>query len=128
MYIADRKSKGHSVQFSAKSYALAGKWPFRYEKCTASAEEVPGSGFPRCIHGDYVVFIDSEGSVYPCCNFWGRQKLNVRSEGVAKCILQLDRASCSRCYIPAYIDRNLFFNIEPATWVNYLKHSLRGES
>jgi len=123
------KRKGAPVQFTDRSYAIASQWPFTYQKRVAYTGDVP-SGFkhPKCYHGEYIFFIDGDGSLYPCCNFWGRSKLNIRTQGLKESISNLDRQGCQACYIPAYIDRNLFFNGAFGVWWNYIKQAIRGET
>ncbi len=126
-YILAHKNKGGSIQFSAKSYTLALQWPFTYQKRVAYGSEMPvSSKYPKCYHGKFVFFINGDGSLYPCCNFWGRSGLNIRNQGLKKSIFSLNKQKCRSCYIPAYIERNLFFEGSPAVWWNYIKQVIRG--
>jgi MoaA/NifB/PqqE/SkfB family radical SAM enzyme len=126
-HILSLKNKYGVVQFSAKSYAWALQWPFEYSQRTAQDISGAWGRQARCYHGDYIIFIDSDGSVYPCCNFWGRKSLNLRKNGLKASIDQLDRQGCTGCYIPAYIDRNLFFKGDLKTWFNYIRQGIRGD-
>lgn len=122
------KKKGAPIQFTDRSYAIALKWPFTYQKRVVRTGDVPvGFKHPKCYHGEYIFFIDGDGSLYPCCNFWGRPKLNIRTQGLKESIFNLDRQSCRACYIPAYIDRNLFFDGACGVWWNYIKQAIRGK-
>src|SRR3989339_1006263 len=122
------KKRGYPIQFTEKSYEIAASWPFSYKKRMAYADDNSQVlKKTKCIHGDFVVFIDSDGSVYPCCNFWGRPELNVHKDGLRNSILKLKRNGCLGCYIPAYIDRNLFFNLDPEVWLNYIKKAIKGD-
>lgn len=125
-HIMKHKLDNAPVQFTSTSYAMASRWPFTYEKRTALSAELPErfSG-PRCYHGEYVVFIDSDGTVYPCCNFWGRPGKNIFKDGLEGSLAGLGHEGCSACYIPAYIDRNLFFDIHPGAWLNYLTEGMK---
>ncbi len=127
-HIIRRKNEGAAVQFTARSYDIASKWPFSYQKRTASAEKTPATFiYPKCYHGRYVFFIDSDGSVYPCCNFWGRSNTpNIKRLGLKQSISYLNRENCASCHIPAYIDRNLFFSGTPGVWWNYALEMMRG--
>jgi len=126
-HIVRCKIKGAPIQFSARSYNVAAQWPFAYQKRRVHFKEIPlDFAYPKCYHGEYVFFIDSDGSLYPCCNFWGRAKLNIKTDGLQKSILNLDREGCQTCYIPAYIDRNLFFDYVPKVWYNYINQATKG--
>ncbi|MCX5705915.1 MAG: radical SAM protein [Candidatus Omnitrophica bacterium] len=127
-HILNCKKKGQAIQFSQKSYALALQWPLEYSNMTVQDSDSRTRRYPHCYHGDYIFFIDSDGSVRPCCNFWGRKSANIRVEGLSKAILLTERLGCGSCYVPAYIDRNLFFEGAISTWFNYIIHSLRGEA
>ncbi|MDD5130440.1 MAG: radical SAM protein [Candidatus Omnitrophica bacterium] len=125
-YIKQHKIKNAPIQFSAASYDIAGHWPFIYEKRMATQAEFPaGVHHPKCYHADYAVFIDSDGSVYPCCNFWGRPRWNIRKDGLTESIRGLSRQGCRACYTPAYIDRNLFFSGAAGVWGNYITQNLK---
>ena len=125
-HIMQYKVDGTPIQFTKASYDIAIHWPFTYQKRIARSYELP-SGYvhPKCYHGDYVFFLDSDGSVYPCCNFWGRPKWNIRTNGLESLIVGLNREGCEACYIPAYIDRNLFFDGRPRIWWNYLVQTVK---
>ncbi len=126
-HIIDCKKKGAPIQFSVKSYNYSFKWPFTYKKRMLNSDEIPsGLDYPKCYHGEYVFFIDSDGSLYPCCNFWGRPKFNIREQGLKESIFNVKRQGCETCYIPAYVDRNLFFDFKPSIWLNYIKQAIRG--
>lgn len=126
-HILKHKRNGALIQFSLKSYIISSEWPFGYSRRRIIKEEdAVGLNLPKCYHGELVFFIDADGSLYPCCNYWGRKTLNIRKDGLKESIAQLDHARYCGCYIPAYIDRNLFFDGDFKTWFNYLKQGVRG--
>lgn len=125
-HILSLKKRSGCIQFSAKSYALALEWPFEYSRRTRQNSAQAGRQYPDCHHGEQIIFIDSDGSLYPCCNFWGQKSPDLRKNGLKESIAKLDRRGCGGCYIPAYIDRNLFFSADPGTWFNYFKQGIRG--
>ncbi len=127
-HILSVKRAGAPIQFSARSFELAAAWPFDVNaRRRAAATQMPASApaYPPCRHGDLVLFIDSDGALYPCCNFWGRPQGTVRSQGLAAAYALLSRQGCAACMIPAYIDRNLFFDMRPRVWLNYIIQTLQ---
>lgn len=127
-HIIYHKHNGAPIQFSLIGYNIALQWPFSYNKHKIYRADISKNvnfQYPKCYHGDYVVFIDSEGSVYPCCNFWGQPKLNIREHSVAGAIKALSRDGCQACYTVSYIDRNLFFDMDLRVWWNYLVQNFK---
>jgi len=114
------------IQFTSLAHDVALNWPFSYARRMARAAELPdGFRYPKCYHADYVVFIDGDGSVYPCCNFWGKPRWNIRQHGLRACLNSLSREGCESCYILSYIDRNLVFGMRPLTLLHYMARSVR---
>ncbi|MCF7916176.1 MAG: radical SAM protein [Candidatus Omnitrophica bacterium] len=126
-YISKQKEKGAPIQFTAKSYKHAAQWPFTYEKNKMFSIDRASINYdyPKCYHGKFIFFIDADGSLYPCCNFWGKSNVNVKAYGLKGAISKLSKKKCQACYIPAYIDRNLFFEGAPKVWWNYFKQVIR---
>ncbi len=120
------QAEGYPLQFTERAHDLALQWPFSYQKRMARADELPADyDYPRCHHAEYIVFIDGDGSVYPCCNFWGKPRWNVRKDGLTACLKGLSREGCEACYILSYLDRNLVFGLDPRTVGHYMARSLR---
>ncbi|MFH2145421.1 MAG: radical SAM protein [Candidatus Omnitrophota bacterium] len=123
--IMKHKRNGAPIQFTQKSYDLARHWPLTYGRRRVFTDETfTKRVYPNCYHGDLIFFIDSDGGVYPCCNFWGKTEWNVKVHGLKEAIAGVSRRGCKYCYVPAYIDRNLFFNGSPSVWLNYVKQLL----
>ncbi len=124
--ILQLQSEKYPIQFSKMAHDLALNWPFSYQKRMARAEEMPANyRYPKCFHSDYIVFIDGDGSVYPCCNFWGKPKWNIRTDGLDACLEGLSREGCEACYILSYLDRNLIFGMRPLTMLHYAFRSFK---
>lgn len=124
--IIDYKKKKYPVQFTAAAYEISKRWPFSLEKRRAEISEIPKEYYtPKCFHGDYVCFIDSDGRLYPCCNFWNDfDDLNIHTLGFENAWNKLTRKNCSACYIYSYIDRNLLMNLNFSTLKNYFFNAL----
>jgi len=125
--IAGYKNRGYPIQFTAGCHDISKNWPFTLEKRMAKKDELPSAyKYHKCHHGDYVVFIDSDGQLYPCCNFWNDYKrLNVHEIGFEKAWEGLTREGCEACYVYSYIDRNGLMNFNFDVMWNYFKQSLK---
>ncbi|MCX6350007.1 MAG: radical SAM protein, partial [Candidatus Aureabacteria bacterium] len=120
------QAERYPIQFTALAHDLALAWPFSYQKRMAVSSELPISRcFPKCYHADYIVFIDGDGSVYPCCNFWGKPRWNIREHGLTACLNNVSREGCEACYILSYLDRNLVFGLSPKTLLHYAVRAVR---
>jgi len=120
------QAEHYPIQFSDMAHDLALSWPFPHQKRMARADEIPASyNYPKCFHADYIVFIDGDGSVYPCCNFWGKPKWNIRRDGLDASLEGISREGCEACYILSYLDRNLIFGMRPRTLAHYAWRALR---
>ena len=120
------EAESYPIQFSQMAHDLALNWPFSYQKRMALADEIPVYyRYPKCFHADYIVFIDGDGSVYPCCNFWGNPKWNIRKDGLDASLEGISREGCEACYILSYLDRNLIFGMRPRTLFHYACRALR---
>lgn len=116
----------YPIQFTEKAHEIALRWPFSYQKRMAQKTEILASfRYPKCFHADYILFIDGDGSVYPCCNFWGKPKWNIRTDGLDACLEGLSREGCEACYILSYLDRNLIFGMRPLAMLHYAFRSLK---
>lgn len=124
--IKDLQSERFPIQFTTLAHDLALAWPFSYQKRMAASASLPvRRRFPKCYHADYIVFIDGDGSVYPCCNFWGKPRWNIREHGLTACLNNLSREGCEACYILSYLDRNLIFGLAPRTLLHYAARAVR---
>ncbi|MBP7652466.1 radical SAM protein [Candidatus Dependentiae bacterium] len=122
--IIDYKKKKYPVQFTIKAYELPKNWPFSLEKQTALKKEIPSNyNHIKCYHADYVCFIDGDGRLYPCCNFWNDYKpINIHDMNFENAWKKLDRLECAACYIHSYIDRNQLMNFNFSTLKNYFNN------
>jgi len=121
------KEEGFPVQFSARAHRIAAAWPLPYATARAPRDELPAdySG-PACRHGDYVCFIDADGRLYPCCNFWNDYpEITIRDSGFAAAWERLSRQGCAGCFVFSYIDRNMLLGLKPAVLLNYLANAWR---
>ncbi len=124
--IIDYKKKKYPIQFTGLSYRLSRDWPLPFSKRMAQNLELPKTyKLPKCLHGDYVCFIDGDGRLYPCCNFWNNyDNINVRDDGFENAWDKLTRKNCAGCYIYSYIDRNLLLNFNFTALKNYFNNAM----
>jgi len=125
--VIKHKEAGGPVQFSRSAFEWALKWPFPYSKFRAKREELPSEYQPvSCIHGDYVVFVDSDGRLYPCCNLWHDPEApNIHDLGFREAYRRISRHGCDACYVFSYIDRNSIFNLRPRILFNYFSNMMK---
>ncbi|MBP7652463.1 radical SAM protein [Candidatus Dependentiae bacterium] len=118
------KDKKYPVQFTKEAYNTAKNWPFPLKKFFILENEIPENyKYYRCYHGEYVCFIDGDGRMYPCCNFWNKyENINVRKSGFKKGWEKISRNNCAACYNFSYVDRNQIINFKSSAFINYVKN------
>lgn len=118
------KRKGYPILFSAKVMEKVLAWPDYTQKIYVS-EAPPQFDHIKCFGGMHMIFIDSDGKVYPCIQFIGRfDALDFREHGIRKAVEHSAEHNCKACYLMCVNDFNLMFSLNPSVLYNYFKITL----
>lgn len=108
------KKKGYSILNSYSTLDYISKWPkdFGYvaKKRDMSLPYLP------CKRKDFCIYIDSDGSAYPCASVWGKYNFNVFRKGVQAAFREFEKIDCTNCILES--EFNLLFNGNPSSIIN----------
>lgn len=107
--LAEWKSQGRPLMFSADSYERTSAWP---DYRTLS---VRGQGRSSCMAGRDYIHIEPNGDVHPCglhgATFAPK---NVLREGLEQALLNAQRHDCADCALVYLNERKALFGLRPA--------------
>lgn len=93
------KKKGAHIgySFSALNYVL--NWPYAEDFIISSNQSNHTEKFNllRCKRKDHSLYIDADGSMYPCANQWGKNRKNVFSDGFDVAWANMASYDCYAC-------------------------------
>lgn len=91
-------------------------WP-DYSKLIVDKTEAVGLGvrsYPRCRAGEYAIYIDADGNLYPCCLLVGQfPAKNVFTEGIEAAWDHAKRHQCVACASIELNTMNYAFSLRP---------------
>jgi len=113
--IRDEKSRGEPIAIGESTYDFVANWPMSYN-IVSVREKKPDFKFPKCSAGQYHAYIDSDGSVYPCCILLGNYDAgNCFDRGFKQAWLELKNNDCYACNVPCSVEINRLFSFNPKT-------------
>lgn len=117
--LKEKKKKGNNIFYSAETYRLMLDWP-DYQKDISPKRE---AGHPLCLAGRKMVFVNSQGYLFPC------QRLtesisgqNCLKLGVKEAYYRLPQPPCQSCRWACYLEYNSLLNLKLSTILNFLAH------
>jgi len=120
--LLDLQKDGKKITLSEKSLRHVIEYPKSYEEIIYKGEEL-AKGYSECCYGRYIVFFDSEGSVYPCTTLWEQKDIfqpkNVFRDGFDEAARNAWNLPCWICYCAGGVEWNEMSSFRG------LKHALR---
>ena len=125
--IIDYKKKGYPFLFSLKNLEYALNWPFSYKKIQLFDGEVPSDLRKiKCYWGRRMCVLEGNGKVFPCIALNNRfDALNFMEVGFKKAWEHACLHTCQTCYHLPNNEYNGFFGLDPRTWLNLIKVSIK---
>lgn len=107
------KENNVSIGYSFKALNYCIKWPYSYTKIIDNQEykTIRGLKFIRCLRKDYSLYMDSDGSIYPCAYLWGKNGINMLSDGFDKAWENLITYNCYCCGSMPDVELSLLFGL-----------------
>lgn len=123
--IVKRKREGAPILFSEKVYQLAADWP-DYRKRLYLGEK-PNFKYIPCYAGRFMMFIDSDGKVYPCVQLIGTfPALDFRKVGLEKAWENCANYPCFACYFPCFNEFSSIANLDLGIISGQILSTLKG--
>lgn len=99
--ILEHKRNGSPILFSEKVYQLVADWPDHRKRIYLG--EKPKFKYIPCFAGRFMMFIDSDGKVYPCVQLIDIfPALDFRRVGIKKAWENCANYPCYACYFPCF--------------------------
>jgi MoaA/NifB/PqqE/SkfB family radical SAM enzyme len=125
MRIAELKSQGAPIKFSAYVYRHVAKWPDYKTRLVIG--RVPDFDFIRCYAGRFMAFIDADGKVYPCVQLIDSfDALSFREAGIEKAWENCAKHTCKACYFPCFNELSKIFGLDPRVFISQIANILQG--
>jgi MoaA/NifB/PqqE/SkfB family radical SAM enzyme len=116
--IVREKRKNKVILFSGSTYRLIQNWP-HLDKDTSLYRE---KGHPKCLAGKKIIFMDSQGNLFPCLRVSklvpGKSCLDL---GAPEAYKQLAVAPCKSCMWSCFIEYNSLLNLSLGSLYNAIK-------
>ncbi len=128
-YILNNYHKTHYLVCSKKTLIALLNWPTDRKNCLTKKEARLlnyGKYLPhKCVYGKYTIFINHDGSVYPCCLTSGNiGNKNILNDSLQEVLSSVAHHSCAACYDLCYTDTNYMLslqNVNPSIIFKWLK-------
>ncbi len=122
--IVEYKKSGAPILFSRKVYEYAASWP-DYKK-RIYFDEKPEFKYIPCYAGKFLMFIDTNGKVYPCVQLIDVFKaLDFRKVGIRAAWKNCSNNSCKTCYFPCFNEFNLIMGLDYGVISKQILNSLK---
>ncbi len=121
------KKSGYKISSPAKviedCIRIMENWPV--DDYTLSEEEeknYKSLKIPKCVLPFFNVYIDSDGSVYPCLPLWNKTEKtpNIYTDGLQKAWATYENLDCHQCASVFTIEKSIFYNFNPSTIIQYV--------
>lgn len=79
--LRDLKKNGIPIGYSFKALDYCINWPLNYNGVIEKADESSSFKYLKCRRKDFSLYMDADGTVYPCANLWGNTGKNILTDG-----------------------------------------------
>lgn len=101
--------EGKQITLSQKSLEHVVNYPKAYTELILKGESL-SKYYPECCYGRYIIFIDAEGSIYPCTTLWEQRSLfqpkNIFRDGFDSALKNAQTLPCHICSCAGGIEWN----------------------
>lgn len=102
---------GMPITLSAKSLKHVLNYPKSFSELVYKSEKNRKNIYPyECCYGRYIVFIDAEGSIYPCTTLWEYPEVykpkNIFRDGFDEALKNAQTLPCWICYCAGGVEWN----------------------
>lgn len=109
--LMDLKKNGVPIGYSFKALQYCIDWPRSYNAVVEDGTERTYFKYLRCRRRDFSLYMDADGTMYPCANLWGKEGRNILTDGFQAVWSSFDNYKCFCCGNIPDVDISLLLNL-----------------
>lgn len=121
------KQEGRNITLSERSLLHVLNYPKSFHELIFKDEMLKRNYQQECCYGRYIVFVDAEGSIYPCTTLWEYPNVfkpkNIFRDGIDEALRNARELPCHICYCAGGVEWNHMSSFRGA--FHALKFSLK---
>ncbi len=120
--LKEHKRKGIPIGYSYKALDYCINWPSEYNHVVKNLKQEANFKFIKCLRKDFSLYMDADGTIYPCANLWGKGGGNILKEDFKAAWDKFNEYDCYCCGNNPDVDISLILNLELAGMVITLRN------
>jgi MoaA/NifB/PqqE/SkfB family radical SAM enzyme len=119
------KKSGVPIGYSCKALDYCIGWPHEYHAVVNEGPGVDTRRYIKCRRKDFSLYMDADGTMYPCANLWGKAGKNILADGFQAAWEQFQQYPCFCCGNIPDVDLSLLLGLNPASMLGALRYFTR---
>ncbi|HTY45553.1 MAG TPA: radical SAM protein [Patescibacteria group bacterium] len=107
------KRSGVPIGYSYQALDYCINWPHEYHAVIDAAPDADTRRYIKCLRKDFSLYMDADGTMYPCANLWGKAGKNILTDGFQAAWDQFRQYPCFCCGNIPDVDLSLLLGLSP---------------